>query len=427
MPIGPFAPVIETLIHVSDEQKRHEASLGAQRGLHALVRQGAMPGSPPRGFKVEAMATVSELGVKRQAHRWVPDPELVPQVRQAWAMRRAGASLAEIARQTQLYKSLNCFTTFFTNPIYIGELHYAGQVYENYCEPVIDPATWDAVQLLVQKHAARQNVHAADHLHPRRATSSFLLSGLVKCARCNSPLYGQNSPQKSGSTDYSYRCSAGRRKRDCALPRIPAHALEQAVLDGLQAALTDPVLVKEIYLIAQNYQENWQSDHDRRRDELQRQRTRTRSQLARLTAAIAEAGHSRSLLDKLAALEKELTVFETELSGLDRLAPLTPQLPDLVLASLRNLKHKIEALPDLRQRQAILRQYISSVRVDRHDRNLIIQMDIFYPGEEPPSPFFHSPQTVSMFQRPMGALIFSHSFDFPIYNRPHSRKKTGSH
>jgi DNA invertase Pin-like site-specific DNA recombinase len=415
---GPFGPVIETLIHVSDEQKKHEASLGARRGLRALVRQGAMPGTPPKGFKIEAVATVSELGVKRQAHRWVPDPELIPLIRRAWELRASGLSLAEIARQTHLYKSLNCFSTFFTNKIYIGELHYGDQVIENYCEPIIDRPTWEAVQLQVQKYAARQNVHARDHQHPRRKSSSFLLSGLAICARCKSPLYGHNSPQKGGSTDFSYRCSGGRRKRDCALPRIPAFALEQAVIDGLQAALTDPLLMNEIYALANSRQDAWQVERNRRRSEILRQRTRTRSQLAHLTAAIAEAGHSRSLLEKLSALEKDLTAAETELSSLDQQVPVTPQLPELVLASLKDLKTKLASL-DLHQRQAILRQFISSVRVDRHDRHLVIQMDIYYPGKDLPTPFSSSPQTVAMIRSPMGALLFSHSFEFTIHNRPH--------
>lgn len=430
IPEGPFGPVIETLIHVSDEQKKHEASLGAQRGLHSLVRQGAMPGIPPKGFKTEPITTISELGIERLSHRWVPDPDLVPVIQKAWTMRAAGASLAEISRQTNLYKSLNCYTTFFANPIYIGQLHYGDQVFKNYCDPIIDMTTWSAVQLMIKKHAARQNVHAADQHHPRRSTSSFLLSGLLFCGRCKSPLYGQNSPQKGGSIDFSYRCSGGHRKRDCALPRIPAYALEQAILTGLQEAINHAVLIAEIYSAAKQLNESSTIDQDRRRKEMLSQRARIRSQAARLTDAIAEAGHSRLMLEKLSSLEKDLIGVETELAGTKRQVISTPMSPDQVVSRLGNLKQIVEALPDIQQRQSILRQYISAIRVDRHDHHLVIQMDIFYPGEDPPSPFQFDPgdnETVSLIQHPTGALIFSHSFKFIIHNRPHHRKKTASH
>jgi hypothetical protein len=124
---------------------------------------------------------------------------------------------------------LNSYTTFWNNALYRGTLVYGDLTIENYCEPVVDQATWDIVQKISKTNTKHGHMKGLLN-HPRRVHSNYLLSGLAKCGRCGAPLYGQVSPQRYGDAIESYRCNRGRRRRDCDLPRIPGYAFEQGIL-----------------------------------------------------------------------------------------------------------------------------------------------------------------------------------------------------
>ena len=142
VPDGPMGRLFEAVIDWKNEQFLEDLSRDVKRGLSDLVRtHGALPGTPPRGFKREPV----QIGARRDGrphivHRWVPDPELVPMVQQAFALRAAGASLNEIHQTTALYNSLNSYTTFFSNRLYIGILEFGDLTIENYCEPAHRPS-----------------------------------------------------------------------------------------------------------------------------------------------------------------------------------------------------------------------------------------------------------------------------------------------
>ena len=167
-------------------------------------------------------------------------------------MRAAGASLNEIHKATALYNSLNSYTTFFSNRLYIGTLEFGDLVIENYCDPIIDRETWDAVQRRVQAHAAHRDLmDPGSRSHPRRAGSRYLLSGLAYCARCGSPLYGLTAPRYD-----RYACTRSHRRRDCDLRPIPRLVLEDAVINTLREYVLQP----EVQLANQQLIQTQQAD-----------------------------------------------------------------------------------------------------------------------------------------------------------------------
>lgn len=233
IPEGAMGRLFEAVIDWKNEQFLEDLSRDVKRGLHDLVRtHGAVPGTPPRGFIRQAI----QIGARRDgrphiAHRWVPDPESVHLVNAAFSLRAAGASLAEIHQATHLYGSLNSYTTFFSNKLYIGILEFGDLVIENYCEPVISLVIWNAVQLRNQQHAAHRNLtEPGSRAHPRRQSSRYLLSGLAYCARCGSPLYGLTSTQRDRSATGRYACTRAHRRRDCDRAR-PHHRVLLSIID----------------------------------------------------------------------------------------------------------------------------------------------------------------------------------------------------
>src|SRR3990170_1409280 len=209
-------------------------SIEARRGLHYIVAAyGAVPGTPPLGFIRQPIQLPPRRdGRPHTLHRWVPDPDLIPRIRLAFDLRRRGLTYTAIHDQVHLYPSKNSYTTFFTNRLYIGELVFGDQVYENYCESIVDRATW----LACQKTRPNSQFLIPDSSDgpSRRLEGHFFLSALLHCAKCGSPMHGHvvQTRQDRNVTRWTYyTCSRRRRRRDCTAQHIPQATIEAAVLD----------------------------------------------------------------------------------------------------------------------------------------------------------------------------------------------------
>ena len=70
--------------------------------------------------------------------------------------------------------------------------------------------------------------------HPRRVGSTYLLSGLVKCHKCNRALSGQDA--KSGQFSYYVCQSIMKRGKDaCETPRLNARRFEEFVIGKIRS------------------------------------------------------------------------------------------------------------------------------------------------------------------------------------------------
>jgi DNA invertase Pin-like site-specific DNA recombinase len=431
VPEGPMGRIFEAIIDYKNQQHLVDMSLDIQRALRDLVtKYGCVPGTPPRGFKREPVAIGKRRdGSPHLAHRWVPDPDVVPLIQQAFEMRAAGQSLNAINAATGLFSTLNSYRTFWGNQLYIGTLQFGELTVENYCAPLISPDTWQAVQQRQNYFTRRRHLSNPDHPadHPRRVNSRFLLSGLLRCALCDSPLAGHTSTQRSKNRVDSYLCPQSRR-RQCAATRIPAEAVEQAVLRTVRdfvllpdnlAALTQFHLADQTLQAAQN-----ESQRKTLLDRLQK----TRAKLKRTAAAIAESGHSRTLLETLSTLELQETDLLTQIARLqDALPPQLITHPEL-LRRARVILHLLEQ-DDFETKRLILRGLIEKITVIRAG-NLVKGEIIYYyppldlgspggpsepsnpsPTSDPPTP---TPRAVPLSHNPPGAPRYRHSTPFSI-------------
>lgn len=429
IPEGNIGRLFEAVIDWKNSTFLEDLSRDTRRGLHDLVKvYGAVPGTPPRGF-ARKLITIGKRrdGKDRIAHRWVPDPEVVPRVVLAFQMRAAGRTLAEIHAATKLYGSFNSYQTFFTNRLYIGVLEFGDQLLEHYCEPVIDLETWNAVQAKIKQHAQHKNLKGP--AHPRRINSSYLLSGLAYCARCNSPLFGAPSkqhrkPDGTRNADYQrYACARSYRRHDCDQGQFPQAVLDNAVLATIQEYVLQPEVL-------QAHQAQIQADRDDFLVRICEQRTTTanslagvRRRIANLADAIAESGHTRALLEKLTALETEEIDLRTQLADLDRQAAqpdpdLTPGEIDHTLMAMREIfDHGSHSA-----RQQLLRGFVERITVDR-DGNKILGSIAYYippPVDHPP------PDSVPMSRNTLGAPLHRHRFtvSFSAAMRTYNKKRS---
>jgi len=367
IPEGPYGRFVEILIDISNEEKRRQTSIDAKDGLRSLVAQGAVPGTPPRGFKREPIITINpRTGKERKNHRWVPDPKYVNRIRKAFQMRAAGASLNEIQNACKLYGTINSYATFWTNRLYYGALEYGGVLIENYCEPVVEKSLWDKVQLIQQGFAQRQNIKSGGKDHPRRQASDYILSGLARCARCGSPLYSHTSHRRS-YTYHAYLCTLAYRKRgSCSKGRIPKDIFEDAVISTLTEEILQKDNLADLYRILAVQEATFASErHEKRRETLMLIAS-NKKQRNNIADAIAENGLSPTLSERLKVLEQEkaaldLSLIEHESTSHEEIKQITPE-------QIKRRIAQIEAIlkgKDAAQKKTVLRSFISHIEVER--------------------------------------------------------------
>ena len=109
---------------------------------------------------------------------------------------------------------------------------------------IISKAQFRQVNKLMRSRAPKRS-------HPRRVGSSYLLSGLVKCKRCNRALSGQDS--KSGKFSY-YVCQSVMKRGSgaCNAPRLNARRFEELVVGKIREnVLTESNIRELVKLVAE--------------------------------------------------------------------------------------------------------------------------------------------------------------------------------
>lgn len=423
VPEGDYGRIVELFIDLSNEEKRRQTSVDAKRGLRELVQKyGCVPGTPPTGFK-RTPVTIGQHrdNSPRVAHRWVPDPDFLPRIRQAFTMRAAGQPLAAILKETRLFSSINSFRTFFTNRIYIGILEFGDLTIADYCPPLVDLPTWDAVQRLITLHSGRKAVSTSER-HPRRTAAAYLLSGLVHCGHCESPLYGMTSGQRTGKYYHRYACTRASRRRDCNFKPIPARTFERAVIARLRDFVSDPTNLAELLAAEEQQTSQLLAQSTTIARDLQKSVLTVRRSIANVTKAIAQAGPSPALLEKLKGLEAEQTDLQTRLlqTKTQTPEPARPLTSEEIILLSTELSRRLENRDPAKVRSTLL-TIVHNIIVHR-DGDLVHGIVEFKRPREPETPEpDHVIITASLSQAPVGAPLHTRSISFSfviIQGRP---------
>jgi len=130
------------------------------------------------------------------------------------------------------------------NAVYAGFNNFKGQQYKGNHEPLVSLADYGQVQSELDRR--RQ---LADN--PRPFQSKYLVSGLLRCGYCGSPmtiLIGNK--RADGTRPYRYRCysqvpatkrrTSRRASEPCCAPPYPKEELERAVLEQVEGLRLDP-------------------------------------------------------------------------------------------------------------------------------------------------------------------------------------------
>ena len=335
---GEISPLMAGILGAIGQSFLEDLRTKTKRGLRGKVLAGLAAGGLGYGYEVDPAAP----GLRRIV------PEQATIITRIFTMYAAGSSPRQIARtlnkenvpgpggrtwvDTTIRGQVDRGTGILNNAAYVGRLEW------NRCSYVRDPASgrrvarpnpreaWEITEVpglriiddvlweKVKKHQeeVRTEMRRDEHGQAlnRAHRAKHFLSGLIVCGECGEPYAMRNAQQ--------YGCRNHRSGGVCTNGRmINKLGLEKVIVDAIRHNWMTTSNMEELYAeLESSRQSNRDATAETRRI-LTGRSTRTRDRIERLVSAIAEAGHSKPLLDKLRRLEAEALQINLEMNALD--------------------------------------------------------------------------------------------------------------
>ena len=200
-------------------------------------------------------------------------------------------------------------TGILRNPVYIGQIRWGAAVHDGNHPPIITKEQFDRVQVQLAETARRRT-----GLKVKPKGRHYLLTGVLRCS-CGAHMVGYSSPGRS-RTHYYYSCTRQLHeggKYSCSAPRVPAEALEPAVLGRIReisrrAEAREKIVERALACLDSESEKLRQTE-----DILRRQHQKTKADIGRLVEILKKRG-----VNALSSIETELSQLETEERGLKK-------------------------------------------------------------------------------------------------------------
>ncbi len=193
-----------------------------KRGIRQKLRRGEWLNLAPFGYQNNA-----------RTHNIEPHPTNARIVRLAYAEYAKGtygfeslaqflATLGVVSKnQTPLAKAT--IKRMLTHRVYLGMVKHGDEWFDGSFEPIISPTLFEAAQKILR---------AKERPRSRRLKHDFPLTGLFKCAECDSMISAQWATGKSGGRYRYYRCS--KKRGVCSQSYVQEAELARKVKEQLQ-------------------------------------------------------------------------------------------------------------------------------------------------------------------------------------------------
>ena len=235
----PTGKLLEAIIESVDEFYSENLAVEVTRGMREAASRGFwVSPEPPYGYR----KVYVQDGVKKRP-RLEPDPPADAVVRRIFDMVLHGRSILDVtktlnaegiptARGKKWLKTT--IHTMLENEVYTGTLVW-GITAKDGAPPVRVEKAFPAIVSKREFRRAKRMLgsRAPKSVHPRRVSSPYLLSGLVKCDTCGKALTA--SEAKSGRYTY-YVCHSLLKKGrgTCETPRLNARSFEKLIVEQIR-------------------------------------------------------------------------------------------------------------------------------------------------------------------------------------------------
>ena len=346
------------------------------KGMGEKARNGGTLGKAPLGY-VNVRGR-DEHG--REVRTVALDEERAPLVRLAftkyatgnWTVRQLaehlnnrGLTIPPTARKPTNSVSVRLLQTLLRNPYYKGVISFQGVEYAGAHEHLVDAATWQTVQDILDAHTngERQRVH------------NHQLKSTIVCGQCGARLLVQHATSRTSSTYHYFVCARRHRVHDCTFKAVLIDEVEARVAELYQQIRlsSDDRRDIERYLRAEfeHIQANRQQD-------IQRLTTR-QQQLEDQRHKLLKAHYAGAIpLDLLKKEQDQLTssilAIQRELDGYTADAALVEQHLTQALDLLEDCSRLYEAAPAALKKmldQVFFERILVNPAVDEDGRPII--------------------------------------------------------
>ena len=326
-PVGGF---VEAIFDATAEYYSKNLSHLTRRGQREIASRGFLPGgSAPFGYKIKKVADGAKWRASLEPH-----PAHANVLLQIFSKRAAGISRREIAdwldglgipppRRTRW--SDRTIDEITANEVYLGTLRFNRKpsrsaphlrenpkdqqiVIENAFPSLVQKELFDAANCM---RRSRRNANVRQHHR-----HVYLLTGLVKCALCGGQMTSWNADNRHDrSRRYRYYVCKNRRKGGlCDSPRVRCDAVDAAVLDKLRSQSIDD---EALHVLWNDILKDSTDPALCAARKAINDKTSRRSNLVRALEEGESAGGSRSIVDRIKALEAEIGDLEVRLYNLE--------------------------------------------------------------------------------------------------------------
>ncbi len=251
------------------------------------------------------------------------------------------------------------------NPVYLGKIRWREVLYEGQHESVVSEGLFEKAQEILQE---RNEDLKGRQWHNR---DERLLTGVIKCARCKSHMFGGGGYKNGVHVPY-YVCSKRYNDHECDQAYVRAELLEPAIIQDIKAMFRDEEFMARIWDEANRRLGAERPDVEKEIARVEGQMTKTQGASDRYFEAF-EAGALKpeicnEKVEDLRTLLEELDVEKRELEARRKRLELPAIDRDMLRSLVDNFEQVMtEGLNP--QKKHLLRRLVKKVLV--HDRRTI--------------------------------------------------------
>ncbi|HNO80300.1 MAG TPA: recombinase family protein [Phycisphaerae bacterium] len=197
------------------------------------------------------------------------------------------------------------------NPVYIGKIRWRDVQYEGQHDPVVSDILFKKAREVLDERNEElkgRQFHNGDER---------LLTGIIKCARCKSHMFGGGG-QKGGRYIPYYVCSKRLNKHECKQDYVRAELLEAAIVKDIKSMFRDEEFMARVWAEANKWLGAEKPDIEKEIGRIETEATKVRVPIDRYFGAF-EAGTLKAELcnRKVQDLQGHLDQLDAEKSELE--------------------------------------------------------------------------------------------------------------
>ena len=245
------------------------------------------------------------------------------------------------------------------NPFYLGQFRWQKQIFDGEHDSIVSVEIFTKANEILEKRSADS---PGTWLHNQ---DEHLLSGIIRCSRCNTKMVGV-SCRKNGSKILYYACRKRIDTKECDQDYVRADWLEAKILDEVQAIFRNEELLAEIWKKAKAKLAEESPNIEAELQHLASNQRTAQAKLDRYFAAFETGALEPSVCnERVQGLHDQIEQMETQQEALEaaREALDIPAIKqDFIDQILTNLHAVVDAVPGA-QKKHLLHLLVKKVLV----------------------------------------------------------------